>query len=120
MYTPDTGDNVLPDIIIRDTGCAMENFLVVPGIVIVKSPLNCEANAFMSLIMLTVWNTSGREALQLLTTSAPCTIVLPLPSTANPTEEKFMLDILYATPLYEPEIDNMFVLDVPYSNVSAT
>ena len=50
--------------------------------------------AFMSLIMLTVWNTSVRDALQLFTTSAPWTKVLPLPSTANPTDEKFMFDML--------------------------
>ena len=118
LYIPDIGDNVLPVITINDTGWATSYFLTDPGITIVKSPVNCEAIALTSFIIFAVWNTSVKLLLQLFTTWAPWAIALPLPSTANPTCEKFMSVILYAIPLYDPDNDNMFVLEVPNSNVS--
>ena len=54
LYIPDTGETVFPDMTNNDTGCATVYVLRLPGICTEKSPLNCEAIALTSFIMLTV------------------------------------------------------------------
>ena len=94
LYIPETGDTVPPDIISSETGCAISYARVVPAICTEKFPLNCVASAFTSFMIFADWKVSAAELLHEFTTSAEFVIEFPLPSTANPTCVKFMLDML--------------------------
>ena len=94
LYIPVIGDIEFPDTTKRFTGCAILKVSTLPGITTVNLFENCEAKAFMSFIILAVWNVLAKEDDQEFTTVPEFTMVLPEPSTANPKSLKLRSVIL--------------------------